>query len=263
MLNWHGHWALVTGSSSGIGREFAVQLAAAGMNLVLVARRKDRLDALASSLQSAHQVQCAVIPSDLSQPGAAVAIREQVETRGAKVRLLVNNAAEGRWGRFERTDGDVYARLVQLDNTAVVALCREFFDQLRSFSGAAVINVSSQAALQPMPFMAVYGASKAFVQSFSLALYEEWKKYGIHVQTLIPGPTETEFDGKAGAYASTVSQRGSAADVVKASLSQLGRDRPVVSSVGGIGRQRLLSGIIPPKRMVKEVAKMFRPPDER
>ncbi len=262
MVPWRGDWALVTGASSGIGQEFAIQLAAAGLNLALIARRGARLDALALKLRSDSGVETMVAVADLGEPGVAASVLSRLEAVGVRVRLLVNNAGAGRWGRFETVAIGDYDDMLRVNNTAMVALCRAFFPHLRSFPSSAVINVSSQAAFQPVPFMAVYGASKAFVHHFSLALYEEWRRYGIHVQTLVPGPTRSEFDQKAGAYASAVRERHAPSEAVSAALKRLERDGPMVSSARGTFKQRVFAGCFPPRFVVREVGKMFRPPDE-
>jgi short-subunit dehydrogenase len=126
-----------------------------------------------------------------------------------------------------------------------------------------VINVSSAAAYQPVPFMAVYAASKAFVQSFSQALHGEWKEHGILVQTLVPGPTATEFDAKAGAYESALTERDAPADVVRAALAGLERDVPVVNAAKGTYKQRVFAGLAPHAMVIREVGKMFRPPESK
>ena len=262
MEHWNGDWALVTGASAGIGREFANQLAANGLNVALVARRADVLESLARDLSAAYGVDCLVLPMDLAEPSAAEVLWRKIEQARKRIRLLVNNAGTGRWGRFEKVAAIDYLQMLAVNNGAMVALCQTFFPHLSSFERSAVINVSSQAALQPVPYMAAYAASKAFVQFLSLALYEEWRQYGIHVQTLIPGPTATEFDAKAGAYDSAVAQRGPPAEAVAAALRHLDGDEPVVASVRGIFKQRFLSGVLPYRLLVREVAKLFRPPDE-
>lgn len=263
LITWRGDWALVTGASSGIGREFALQLAAAGLNLVLVARRREVLDALAQELREKYQIEILVVGVDLTRPNAPTTVFAQVSQAGVRVRLLVNNAGAGRWGRFETVSVENYERVLQLNNQALVGLCREFFPSLSFFSRSAVINISSQAALQPVPFMAVYAASKAFLHSFSLALYEEWKKHGIYVQTCVPGPTATEFDEKAGAYASDLGERHAASQVVAKSLRSLASDEPLVTSAKGIYKQKIFNALAPSKFVLKEVAKMFRPLNER
>ena len=166
-----GDWALVTGASSGIGRAFAVQLAAVGVNLALVARREPLLRALAEEIEQRHAVRALAMPIDLGKPDAATAIKARLASNGIKIRLLVNNAAFGHWGRFENGTQTAYQDMIQVNVSAMVALCQAFLPDLSGFSSSAIINVSSPAAFQPVPYMAVYAASKAFVSSFSQALY--------------------------------------------------------------------------------------------
>ena len=255
-----GHWALVTGASSGIGEEFARQLAQAGLRLVLVARREERLLAVVNRLREQYGVEARAIVADLADVTTVARIRDELDGAGIQIRLLCNNAGAGRWGRFEGTDAKVYDELNTLNTTTLVATCRRFFDHLAAFPSSAVINVSSAAAYQPVPYMAVYAASKAFVQSFSQALHGEWKEHGILVQTLVPGPTDTEFDAKAGAYESALTERGPAADVVRTSLAALERGVPVVNAAKGTYKQRVFAGLAPPAMVIREVGKMFRPP---
>jgi short-subunit dehydrogenase len=253
-------WALVTGASSGIGREFCLRLAEVGVSLVLVARRSELLDTLASELAERYGIKTLVMAQDLSDPIAPSRIRQQVDEAGVRIKLLINNAAAGRWGPFEASTPEVYARMIQLNVGALTAMCMEFLTQLSSHPKSAVINVSSQAAYQPVPYMAVYAATKAYVQNFSLALYEEWRSRGIHVQTLIPGPSATEFDAKAGAYESALLERRPPMEAVQAALAHLGEGQPVVTTAKGVWKQRLFAGLFPPKMVVREVAKMFKPP---
>ena len=258
-----GHWALVTGASSGIGAEFARQLAQAGVRLVLVARREERLLAVVQALRAQYGVEVRPIVADLADVTVVARIRDELDGAGIRIRLLCNNAGAGRWGRFEATDARVYDELNTLNTTTLVATCRRFFDHLASFPGSAVINVSSAAAYQPVPYMAVYAASKAFVQSFSQALHGEWKEHGIVVQTLVPGPTDTEFDAKAGAYESALTERDAPADVVRASLAGLERGVPVVNAARGTYKQRVFAGLAPHAMVIREVGKMFRPPQDK
>ena len=255
-----GHWALVTGASSGIGEEFARQLAQAGLRLVLVARREERLLAVVNRLREQYGVEARAIVADLADVTTVARIREELDGEGIRIRLLCNNAGAGRWGRFEATDAKVYDELNTLNTTTLVATCRRFFDHLAAFPSSAVINVSSAAAYQPVPYMAVYAASKAFVQSFSQALHGEWKEHGILVQALVPGPTDTEFDAKAGAYESALVERDAPADVVRASLAGLERGVPVVNAAKGTYKQRVFAGLAPHAMVIREVGKMFKPP---
>lgn len=255
-----GDWALVTGASSGIGREFARQLARAGLHVVLVARRGGLLALLAQALQQEFGVRTRVVALDLTQSGAVAALKSQLAAEGIAIRLLCNNAGAGRWGRFELASADSYRQMTALNIDAMVALCRHFLPDLASFANSAVINVSSPAAYQPVPYMAVYGASKAFVQQFSQALHGEWRERGILVQTLVPGPTESEFDSVAGAYVSALDRRGTAEEVVTASLAGLAGGAPVVTVAKGIFKQRFFAGLFPPGVVIREVGKMFKPP---
>ena len=256
-----GRWALVTGASAGIGREFCHQLAAAGLHLVAVARRRPLLEALARELEEAHGVRCLPLEGDLRLAETPQRLLEAVEAQGIEIALLVNNAGVGRWGPFEASGLDDLTASLEVDALAPVALCHRFHHHLkRQAPAAAVINVSSQAALQPVPYMAVYGAAKACLHHFSLALYEEWREQGIHVQTLVPGPTQSEFDDKAGAYQSKITRRDPPAKAVRASLAGLRPGRPLVVSVRGTYTQRLFAALFPAKMVTREVAKLFRPP---
>jgi hypothetical protein len=261
LSTYRGEWALVTGASSGIGREFALQLAATGLNVVLVARREPLLESLATELRGRYPVDAIALASDLARPQAAGEIRAGLAARGVRIRLLCNNAAFGRWGRFEDATAETYQAMMQVNVAALVTLCRTFFPDLASYPSSVVINVSSAAALQPVPYMAAYAATKAFVQSFSQALHGEWKEHGILVQALVPGPTDTEFDRLAGAYESTLVGRGPPAQVVRDALAGLERDDAVAFSAKGTLVQRLFAGIAPPRIVIREVAKRFRPPE--
>ena len=261
LSDFRGHWALVTGASSGIGREFAIQLAAAGLNLVLVARRQEALEELSRRLGDAYGTRSIVVAQDLADHHAANRVHVAFSQEGVRIRLLCNNAGIGHWGRFEDGSSELYQKLVQVNMGAMVALCPEFLEDLASFPSSVVINVSSGAAYQPVPFMAAYAASKAFVQSFSQALHEEWRDRGVLVKTLVPGPTATEFDAKAGAYDSAIHERGDAAKVVESALARLFDESPLLVLARGTYKQRVFSGLFPSRVVVREVAKMFRPPD--
>ena len=258
---WRGDWALVTGASSGIGREFCAQLAAAGMHLVLVARREALLDALARELAARHGIETLVVAEDLSVRGAGERVHQRVAARGVRVRLLVNNAAVGPWGPFETLSAETCEALAHLVAATPMALAALFLPTLAAFPGSAIINVSSQAALQPIPYLAGYAAAKACLHHFSLALHEEWRGRGVHVQTLVPAPTATEFDAKGGAYPCALpAYRAPAAEVVRASLARLASPAALVSTAAGLYRQRLFAGLFPPAFVVRKVGEMFRPP---
>ncbi len=230
------------------------------MNLVVVARRGQLLQTLADELTERHGIAVRVLPADLTEAGTPARLYHLLDSAGVHISLLVNNAAAGRWGPFESRDSDTYEKIIALNVTALTAMCRTFLPHLTVHHRSAIINVSSQAAYQPVPYMAVYAATKAYVQHFSLALYEEWRERGIHVQTLVPGPTVSEFDEKAGGYVGSIKERSSPAEAVRDALAHLDNGQPVVISAKGVWKQRLFAGLFPPRMVVREVAKMFRPP---
>ena len=254
-----GSWALVTGASAGLGAEFARQFAAAGLNVVLVARREDRLTALGQEIAATHRVEVRPMAVDLALPGAVRHLVERLRERDIRIRVLCNNAAFGHWGAFDAVDEPMYERMLLLNSGAMTSLCRTLLPDLRSFPQSAVINVASGAAFQPVPYMAVYAGTKAYVTSFSLALQGELAGTGVQVQTLVPGPTATEFDGLAGAPAALVG-RGAAGDVVRHSLRCLAAGEPFALNARGVFKQRAFAGLAPMRIVVRTVAKMFRPP---
>lgn len=263
--DFRGHWALVTGASSGIGAEFCRQLAAAGVNLVMVARRQALLEELAAALMREHGIKTLVLPIDLSERQSAQRLKEAMAQAAIPpIRLLINNAAFGPWGSFEKTDAATYERMTQLIAATPIALCHEFREALESHPGSAVINLSSPAALQPVPYKAVYSALKTCLHHFSLALHGEWQARGILVQTLLPGPTATELDTLGGAYKSELGEeRRPPSEIVSESLRQLERGVPFVTTNKGTYKQRLFAGIAPVGMVIREVKKMFQAPPGR
>jgi short-subunit dehydrogenase len=185
--------ALITGASSGIGAAFARALAARGTDLILVARSENRLQRLAEELMQRHGVRAAVIQADLATLESIGNIRQAVRQKGMRVDMLINNAGFGTYGRFERIDGDSERAEILVNNLALVELTRAFLGPMLEHGAGSVINVASTSAFQPTPNMAVYGASKAFVLSFSEALWAENRDHGVRVLALCPGPTATRF----------------------------------------------------------------------
>lgn len=197
---YSGSWALVTGASSGIGAEFAKQLAARGTNLVLSARSEDKLHALARALS--QQVETRVVVADLSDAAGASVLATGVDHLGVPVAHLVNNAGFGLVGSFVAGDPEVQARMVRLNCEALMLLSRHFLPAMIEARRGGIIHVASVAGHLPTPYMAVYGATKAFVLSFSLALAEEVRNEGVTVSALCPGPVPTGFQQAAGMKAS-------------------------------------------------------------
>ena len=190
--------ALVTGASAGLGVLFAEALAAEGHDLILTARRADRLDALAEKLRAAHGVRVETIVLDLAEPGAADTLIAEVGKRGLSVNTLINNAGFGRSGALATQDREGLTRMIELNCRALVELCHAVVPGMIQMRDGAILNVASTAAFQPGPGMAVYYATKSFVLSFSEALHEEVRHRGVHVTALCPGPTATEFFDAAG-----------------------------------------------------------------
>lgn len=256
-----GQWALVTGASSGIGEEFCRQLAKVGMNLVMVARRKKLLEDLSNELTTQYGIQTLLLFTDLSEPKSAMEVKLATTNAGIRIQLLINNAAFGPWGSFIKTTALDYEKILQLTAITPISLCNIYLSDLETFPKSSIINVSSPSALQPVPYLAVYSAAKTCLHNFSLALYGELQDKGVHVQTLLPGPTATEFDTKACAYKSRLGEiRRSPMEVVKASLHYLDQDIPFVTTSKGTYKQRLFAGIAPVKMIIREVKKMFAPP---
>jgi short-subunit dehydrogenase len=188
-----GKTALVTGASSGIGEALARLLASQGVHLVLVARSQDRLQALAQELGARHGVRARALAADLAQPGCGAALQSRVQALGETVDILVNNAGFGTYGPFEDIAPEAEQSEIALNVAAVVDLTHAFLPAMLARGDGAVLNVASTAAFQPTPYLAVYGATKAFVLSFSEALWAEYRGRGIHVAALCPGAVETAF----------------------------------------------------------------------
>jgi short-subunit dehydrogenase len=256
---WQGKWAVVTGASAGIGEALAVELAQAGVHLVLTARRRDRLDALAERLRTQHSIQTKVIVADLAQPEAPQQIFEATEGSGLIVDLLVNNAGFGEYGEFLHSKLEMQVNMVQVNCTAVVHLTRLFLPAMVKRRQGAVLIVASTAAYQPVAYMATYAASKAFDRMLAEALAEEMKRYGVRVSALCPGPTESEFQQVAGARAGESRKMQSAAEVSRLGLEGLAQGKHWVIPYLA-GRVQIFAQRFVPRRMVSGAAeRMFRP----
>ena len=242
--------ALVTGASAGLGVEFARQLSKRGRRLVIAARRKDRLDELAKELGNARSVAI-----DLSKPNAAAKLLADIEANGETVDLLVNNAGFGLIGRFAELDAKRERKMIDLNVGTLADLCRAVAPGMIERKSGAILNVSSTAAFQPGPKMAVYFATKAFVLSLTEALHEELKQYGVHVTCLCPGPTRTEFGEVAGFGGNGLFDRVAmeSSGVVKAGLDGLDKNKAVVIP-GIVNKVGAFSGRFAPRSVVRKIA---------
>jgi short-subunit dehydrogenase len=218
--------ALVTGASAGIGEEFARQLAARGHDLVLVARDRARLEALAKELADARGANADVLAADLTDDGQLAA----VEARARNVDMLVNNAGYGTFGNFYELDLAVEIREVQLNVLALMRLTHAAAGAMAARGNGAILNVSSLAGFQPGPMNATYSATKAFVTSFTEAVHEEMKGTGVSVSVLCPGFTHTEFQERAHAPASSVPgfMWQNAPEVAAAGLDGVARNKAII-----------------------------------
>lgn len=232
--------ALITGASAGIGTTFAQELAARKTDLVLVARSEAKLQQLAQQLQQQYQIQVTVVAQDLTEPAAAKAIFTSVSQQGLTIDLLINNAGLGEYGDFAELDGEQQVKMIQLNVLALVDLTHHFLPEMRQRRSGSIINMASTAAFQPMPYFSVYAATKAFILSFSEALWAENKSYGVHVLAVCPGPTDTNFFQDAGfpdSLANIAAQNYTSKEVVvREALQALEKKQPSVVP-GNIGNQ--------------------------
>ena len=225
---------IVTGASSGIGVELAKQLAGRGLGVTLVARREDRLKAIADELAASTGVRAEVVAADLTDEAARAAIPATLAERGLTVDVLVNNAGLSTTGPVASNDVAAELRMIRTDVEAVVHLCSLVVPGMVERGRGAVLNVASTAAFQPLPGQAGYGGSKAFVLSYTRAMAQELHGTGVTATTLCPGPVETEFAEAAGFSEEEASGSlpkimwVSASDVAKAAVDGMDRGRPVV-----------------------------------
>lgn len=219
-------WALVTGASGGIGEAFAHHLAAHGTNVALVARRVDKLEGVAVRARQAG-AEALVLPCDVSDPTARDALLAELEAQQVVIETLVNNAGFGMFGPVAEADVERMQELIEVNCTALTHLTVALLPGMVERRRGVVINVASTASFQPLPGMAAYAASKAYVRSFSEALWAETKGTGVRVIALCPGPTSTDFFENAGDGAA-LRWRRSPEQVVESCFRGLAAGRPTV-----------------------------------
>jgi len=242
--------ALITGASAGLGVDFARRLSARGHRLVLAARRADRLEALAAELGNARAVAV-----DLSASDSAARLIADVAQAGEQIDVLVNNAGFGLGGNFAELDGARQRQMIDLNVGTLTDLCHAVAPQMIERRAGAILNLASTAAFQPGPGMAVYFATKAYVLSFTEALHEELKPFGVKVSALCPGPTLTEFGDVAGFKNKGAFDRLSMASsaVVDIGLEGLERNKAVVIA-GAVNKAGAWSTRFVPRTLVRKVA---------
>jgi short-subunit dehydrogenase len=229
--------ALVTGASAGIGAEIARELAKRGHGVVLVARRKERLDELAGELRSAHGVQAEALDCDLSDPAARDQLPVRVNALGLDIEILINDAGFATSGPFHESDPARELQQIHVLVEAPVALTSAFLPAMVDRGRGAILNVSSTAGMQPLPYSAGYSAAKAYLLTFSEALHQEVRGLGVTVTALAPGPVDTEFwekadwqvlGGRSFEKAFPAQIKPSVPDVARAGVSGLADGRRVV-----------------------------------
>lgn len=256
---WSGKWALVTGASAGIGRALAEELAASGTNLVLTARRRDRLEQLASTLGNKHGVRTEIVVADLARPEAPGQIYTFLKGKGIEIELLVNNAGFGAYGAFHESELSRDLEMVQVNCAAVVKLTRIFLPEMVARKHGDILIVASVAGYQAVPYISLYAATKAFDLNFAVGIAEEVRRHGVHVCALCPGSTTTEFREVAGQPPRTFRGAETAEKVAHVALNALAKGRSSVIS-GFNNRINVEGQRLTPRRLVTRIAEgMFRP----
>src|SRR5437660_6825580 len=258
MKDWRGKWALITGASAGIGVALAEELASGGTNLVLTARRKDRLAELARRLTATHKINSELFPADLADSNAPEDILAFTNEKAVEIDLLINNAGFGQHGEFPSIEKQRLLDMVQVNCHAVVHLTRMYLPEMVARRRGDILILASTASFQAVPYISTYAATKAFDLLFAEGLAEEMKPHGIRVCALCPGSTESEFHVVSG---QEKFQRNaeSAEKVAQTGLKSLAAGKSYVISglenyLGAHG-ERLV-----PRRFVTRIAAgMFRP----
>ena len=244
---------LITGASSGIGEVFARKLAARGRNVLLVARSEDKLITLCNELGRSNSIRAQYVALDLSEPESGAHLFEEAGKRGLAVDTLINNAGFGSMGEFSKLDLARELNMIDLNIKSLVDLTYRFLAPMLERKQGAIINVASTAAFQPVPFMATYAATKAFVLSFSEALWEENRTHGIKVMALCPGVTATNFFEAARGQKPPARVSQTPEEVVETALRGLNRSRSHIIS-GWTNFLMTQSERLAPRSLVTRVA---------
>lgn len=255
---WRGKWALITGASAGIGVALAEELAAGGTNLVLTARRKDRLEALAQRLACSHKIETQVFPADLTDPAAPENILSFTCDKEIEIDLLINNAGFGKYGEFHSVAKERLVEMVQVNCSAVVHLTHLFVQGMVARRRGDILILASTASFQAVPYISTYAATKAFDLLFAEGLAEELKPYGIRVCALCPGSTESEFHVVAG-QDTFIHRAETAQKVARTGLRALAAGKSYV--ISGLGNYFGAHGerLVPRRFVTRTAARMFRP----
>ena len=256
--NWSGKWALITGASAGIGVALAEELASGGTNLVLTARRKDRLAELARRLSTTHKISTEVFPANLVDSNAPEEIFAFTKEKGIEIELLINNAGFGQYGEFHSIEKQRLLDMVQLNCHAVVHVTRLYLPEMVARHSGDILILASTASFQAVPYISTYAATKAFDLLFAEGLAEEMKPYGIHVCALCPGSTESEFHVVSG-QEKFRRRTETAEKVARTGLQALAAGKSYV--ITGLGNYLGAQGerLVPRRFVTKIAASMFKP----
>jgi len=257
---WREKWALITGASAGIGKAFAEELAAGGTNLVLTARRGDRLEQIAKVLATQHKIRTEVCVADLTDTDAPQTIFDFTKRQGIEIELLINNAGFGGYGEFAKENQQRLLEMVQVNCGAVVHLTRLYLPEMIARKHGDILILASTASFQGVPYISTYSATKAFDLIFAEGLAEEVKPYGIRVCALCPGSTESEFHEVANQQQFAAKQhQESARKVARTGLKALAAGKSYVISGFGNYLGAHLQRLVPRRLVTRIVAGMFRP----
>ncbi|MCL2454240.1 MAG: SDR family oxidoreductase [Micrococcales bacterium] len=250
---------LITGASSGIGTELARRFAGLGHDLVLVARRRDRLDELAAELERDHGATVTVVPLDLSTPTAPDELVQRLDALGLTVDVLVNNAGFATHGYVADADPGRLHEQIALNCQALVGLTARFLPGMRARGTGTILNIASTAAFQPVPHMAVYSATKAFVLTFTEALWHEMRGSGVRVLAACPGPTDTPFFEVAG-MTTEGGRRRTTQQLADHIMRALRTTKPsVVDGLANALLARVATRLVPRRVVIAAAGRMMRP----
>lgn len=259
MQDLSGKWALITGASAGIGEQFAREFAALGMNLIIVARREDRLQALADELTKQHSGTVEIVAVDLLADGQPDGLLEHVGTLGHPIEILINNAGFGILERATESDPARIQDMIALNISVLTRLTYDILPEMLERGRGTIINLSSVAAFQPTVYMPVYAATKSFVLHFSESLWAELRERGVHVLAVCPGPTKSEFFERAGMRGWYINLAHSPVDVVAATLRGMRRKKNV-SVVGFLNWFIAITPRFSPRKLVVQMSeRILRP----
>lgn len=234
MYSYKGKWALITGASAGIGEEFARELASRQVNLILVARRKERLASMVKTLSEQYSIKVEMISMDLADIHAPKKLFDEVQKLNQPIHILINNAGVGVYGKLDKTPIEKNQSMLLLNVVSLSLITQLFLPMLLKNKDGMIINVASTAAFQPLPYMSNYGASKAFVLSFTEALWAEYHKEGLRVIAMCPGPTDTEFFSAMGSKVPNMGKLISVKEIVKDTLEAAEQNRKTYIITGSI-----------------------------